>query len=454
GATTELIAADGVPGPVRGIASLGTEVAVLTAGPALLHLDYRDSPARLGTLLAGLATPWSVVVDPLPPHRVYVSERGADRILAVELDTHGEPPVVVRTLDLQSGTLEGPGALALEHDGSRILIATNPPGGGSQLVGLDLGAKGGNAFFPIGEPSASEIASVASGPDGLRLLARPGQDELRVAGGVEQRRTIRAYEPQSPALPREQRAEVDPPFDPAPRAGMLWRIPDPGPLVHASAQGVVGRFIWDSAEAHGSSVSVRATARDDDVGVGAEGAAPKTVRSALDVAPLALGGSPTTDAPLALAAADLDGDGDLDLVSANIDGDDLTVFFQTAAGSFDPSPLVLGGDSTINAPAALLVADLDGDGGQDLVSADEGGDDLRVFLQHSLVSFAPSPLLLGGSLTTEGLAALSAADLDGDGDLDLASANFEGHDLTIFFQDGPRSFDPSPLVLGDSMTTV
>ncbi len=167
-----------------------------------------------------------------------------------------------------------------------------------------------------------------------------------------------------------------------------------------------------------------------------------------DPSPLVLGGLPTTIAPVSVVATDFDGDGDQDLASANFDGHDLTVFFQSSPGDFAPSPLVLGGDSTINAPAALLVADLDGDGGQDLVSADEGGDDLRVFLQHSLVSFAPSPLLLGGSLTTEGLAALSAADLDGDGDLDLASANQFSDNLALFFQGSPGSFDPSPRVVG------
>src|SRR5262245_9848182 len=115
GATTELIVSDGAePAPVRGIASLGTNAAVFTAGSSLFHLDYRDPLApELRRLLTDLATPWGVVVDPLPANCIYVAERDANRVLAIELDSNGKLPVVVKTEDMQLGTLEAPEALAL-----------------------------------------------------------------------------------------------------------------------------------------------------------------------------------------------------------------------------------------------------------------------------------------------------------------------------------------------------
>jgi hypothetical protein len=134
GTRTELAASGGTGAPpVRGLASLGRSALVFTAGSALLHLDYREPAApSLGTLRTGLAAPLGIVVDPLPPHRVYVSEHDADRILAIELDSHASLPVVVDATELAAGALEGPGALALENGGSRLLVASSSPGGGSR----------------------------------------------------------------------------------------------------------------------------------------------------------------------------------------------------------------------------------------------------------------------------------------------------------------------------------
>jgi hypothetical protein len=59
----------------------------------------------------------------------------------------------------------------------------------------------------------------------------------------------------------------------------------------------------------------------------------------------------------------------MDLVSANDNGDNLTVFFQLSPGSFGASPLTLGGFATTNQPHSVTTADLDEDGDPDLVSA-------------------------------------------------------------------------------------
>lgn len=84
--------------------------------------------------------------------------------------------------------------------------------------------------------------------------------------------------------------------------------------------------------------------------------------------------------PISLASGDLDGDGDPDLISANSTGGTLALFYQEAPGQFTPglSPLV-------GAPGCVLTsvrtADLDGDGDIDLVAVDSGNTELSLWFQ-------------------------------------------------------------------------
>jgi hypothetical protein len=71
--------------------------------------------------------------------------------------------------------------------------------------------------------------------------------------------------------------------------------------------------------------------------------------------------------PFAIVAADLDGDGDQDLAVANIASDNVTILRNNGSGKFAQpasSPVAVG-----NGPFAIVAADLDGDGDQDLAVA-------------------------------------------------------------------------------------
>jgi hypothetical protein len=268
----------------------------------------------------------------------------------------------------------------------------------------------------------------------LLLVALPDANECCIGGGVAQRRSIVAYDPQTPEMPPEQRVVVDAAFDPAPRPGQPWRIAS-GPARRPDAGGTDTVFVWDGTDAGGGPVFLRGTPRDDEIGTVGQASAAKRVRS-LDARPVTIAGLHALDRPESVATADLDGDGDQDLVSANANGDSLTVFFQDLAGTFDAS-LRLGNPLTTNRPRSVAAADLEGDGDQDLVSANFAGNNLAVFLQDSPGSFASTPLTLG---SFGGPYCVASADLDGDGDQDLLSANSTGDKLGVFFQDSPGSF--------------
>ena len=92
---------------------------------------------------------------------------------------------------------------------------------------------------------------------------------------------------------------------------------------------------------------------------------------------------------------DLDGDGDVDIASANELGDDVTIFFQTAPGVFDRLPLVLADSTALDSPGGLEAADLDGDGDADLVSANALSGSLTLFEQTAPGVYDPVPSVVG-----------------------------------------------------------
>ena len=145
----------------------------------------------------------------------------------------------------------------------------------------------------------------------------------------------------------------------------------------------------------------------------------------------------SADAPYSVYVADMDDDGDLDIVSASFEDD--TIAWYENDGAADPS--WTAADITTSADGALMVyiADMDGDGDLDIVAASELDDTIAWYENDG----AADPSWTAADITTSADAPHSVyvADMDDDGDLDIVSASF--YDDTIAWYENDGAADPS-----------
>jgi uncharacterized protein (TIGR03437 family) len=146
--------------------------------------------------------------------------------------------------------------------------------------------------------------------------------------------------------------------------------------------------------------------------------------------------------PAAIAAADFDGDGLMDL--AVTDGTTGKIYFLRGAGNGTfAAPRVIA--TAIN-PVALAVGDFNGDGIADLAIADQASRTVLLLLGVGDGSFRAPLRIEAGA----GPAALAVGDFNSDGIADLAVANFGANDVTILLGKGDGTFSSGvPLKVGN-----
>ena len=91
-----------------------------------------------------------------------------------------------------------------------------------------------------------------------------------------------------------------------------------------------------------------------------------------------------------------------------------------------------------NRPESVAAADVNGDGWLDLITANAVGNDVSVLLGNGDGTFQPQQHFAAG----DSPASVAAADVNGDGRLDLVAANFLTHDVSVLLGNGDGSFQP------------
>ena len=165
---------------------------------------------------------------------------------------------------------------------------------------------------------------------------------------------------------------------------------------------------------------------------------------------IALDGSPT-----AIAVADFNGDGNLDLavteqrLVSGVETGAVAVFLGGGGGTFGSQAIYSVGDD----PEALAVGDANADHRTDLIVANNGSNDVSVLMNLGGGMFASEQRFDTGSAPT----ALALADFDSDGTLDIATADSGSDDIRIlrgrgdgdFVLDDPFRAGTGPVSLAD-----
>jgi hypothetical protein len=140
---------------------------------------------------------------------------------------------------------------------------------------------------------------------------------------------------------------------------------------------------------------------------------------------------------ISLDIGDIDGDGDLDIVVANYTGQAETAWVNDGNANFTLRDSFGAGYSI-----DIKLGDLDGDNDLDAVVGNNFTEDETVFLNDGTGNFEPHPTTPSfGAGYTDGI---DLGDVDGDGDLDLVTANRASEAEAVWLNDGAGNFTPHP----------
>ena len=131
-------------------------------------------------------------------------------------------------------------------------------------------------------------------------------------------------------------------------------------------------------------------------------------------------------------AADVDGDGDMDVLSAS-QLDNMIAWYENDGNQNFTDRTI---STNANLAFAVFAADVDGDGDMDALSASRGDDKIAWYENDGNENFTDHTI----STNADGAAYVFATDVDGDGDVDVLSASFSDHEIMWYENDGSQNF--------------
>ncbi|MCG7950015.1 MAG: Ig-like domain-containing protein, partial [Candidatus Thiodiazotropha endolucinida] len=142
--------------------------------------------------------------------------------------------------------------------------------------------------------------------------------------------------------------------------------------------------------------------------------------------------STSASGAFAVTTADVDGDGDMDVLSASITDDKIAWYENDGNENFTTHTITLSADIA----ASVAAADVDDDGDIDVLSASVGDDRVVWYENDGNENFTTHTVTTSATEARQ----VIAADVDGDGDLDLLSASRSSDKLAWYENDGFENF--------------
>jgi VCBS repeat protein/GEVED domain-containing protein len=137
-------------------------------------------------------------------------------------------------------------------------------------------------------------------------------------------------------------------------------------------------------------------------------------------------------------AADVDGDGDLDVLSASSGDNKIAWYENDGEENFTAHAIT----TSANGARSVFAADVDGDGDMDILSASYHDDKIAWYENDGDESFTAHTI----TTSADGANSVLAADVDGDGDLDVLSASWMDSKIAWYENDGDENFTAHTIV--------
>ncbi|MBD3178320.1 MAG: T9SS type A sorting domain-containing protein [Candidatus Latescibacteria bacterium] len=137
--------------------------------------------------------------------------------------------------------------------------------------------------------------------------------------------------------------------------------------------------------------------------------------------------------PRSITSADFDGDGNIDLLTANNSTGDVAILLGNGDGTFISPSYYLSGYH----PNFVISSDFDSDSNMDVAVSNGGENAVAILLGNGDGSFDAPVSYSADSIPRS----ITAGDFDSDGKLDLATGNYGSANLSVLMGNGDGTFD-------------